>query len=514
MGMNGAETLVKTLLASGVTTCFANPGTSEMHFVAALDTHPDMRCILCLFEGGATGAADGYFRMTGDIAATLLHLAPGFANGWANLHNAKKARSGVLTIMGDHASHHLQYESPLRGDTVGISQAVSHWTRVCADAGSVAQDGADAVRVARSNGGQIATLILPANTAWDKADASAVAADPPALRRPSMAAVQAAAEVLQRPGAALMVDGLTLHTDLGDVASRIAARTGCHLMAPYFVARMRRGGGTVPFQRLRYPVDENVALLADKTALVLCGAVRPVSFFAYPGKPSLPEAVGAHVMELCAPDMDYAWALKALADALGVRGPLPLQALDLPALPTGTLTVAKVGAAMAHLMPEDVIVVDEAITAARPVIDATMGARPHDLLCLMGGAIGHGLPVAVGAAVGAPDRKVVVWQADGSAMYTVQSLWTMAREGLDVTVVVFANRGYQILRGELANVGVRDVGRNAQRMFDVENPTLDWVSLARGHGVSGVRVTDMAGFNAAFADAMGRRGPMLIEVVC
>jgi acetolactate synthase I/II/III large subunit len=512
--MNGAEALVKTLLASGVTTCFANPGTSEMHFVAALDAHPDMRCILCLFEGGATGAADGYFRMTANIAATLLHLAPGFANGWANLHNARKARSAMLTIMGDHATHHVQYDSPLKGDTVGISQAISHWTRVCADAVSVAQDGADAVRAARSCGGQLATLILPANTAWDVADGPAVAAAPPVLRRPTQAAVQAAADVLRHPGAALMVDGLALHTDLGDVASCIAQATGCHLMAPYFVSRMRRGAGTVPFQRLRYPVDENVALLADKTALVLCGAARPVSFFAYPGKPSLPEAAGCHVMELCTPEMDYAWTLQALAEVLGARTPLPVQALAVPALPDGAITVAKVGQAMAHLMPEDVIVVDEAITSARPLIDATMGARAHDLLCLMGGAIGDGLPVAVGAAVGAPDRKVVVWQADGSAMYTVQSLWTMAREALDVTVVIFANRGYQILRGELANVGMTNVGRNAQRMFDVENPMLDWVALARGHGVPGQRVTDMAGLNAAFADAMANKGPRLIEVVC
>jgi acetolactate synthase I/II/III large subunit len=512
--MNGAESLVKTLLASGVTTCFANPGTSEMHFVAALDQHSDMRCILCLFEGGATGAADGYFRMTGDIAVALLHLAPGFANGWANLHNARKARSGVLTVMGDHATYHAQYDSPLKGDTLGISQAVSHWTRVCADALCVARDGADAIAAARSFGGRVATLILPADTAWDQADRPATAANPPALRRPSMAAVQAAAALLSQAGAALMVDGATLHTDLGDVASRIAAKTGCHLMAPYFVRRLRRGRGTVPVQRLRYPVDENVALLADKSVLVLCGAARPVSFFAYPGKPSLPEAMGCHVMDLCAPDMDYAWTLKALAEVLGAEVPLPVQALDLPALPDGMITVARVGQAMAHLMPEDVIVVDEAITSARPLIDATMGARAHDLLCLMGGAIGDGLPVAVGAAVGAPGRKVVVWQADGSAMYTVQSLWTMAREALDVTVVIFANRGYQILRGELTNVGVTDVGRNAQRMFDVENPTLDWVALAKGHGVSGVRVTDMAGFNAAFADAMGQKGPMLIEVIC
>jgi acetolactate synthase I/II/III large subunit len=512
--MNGATSLVRTLLASGVNVCFANPGTSEMHFVAALDAHPDMRCILCLFEGGATGAADGYFRMTGQVAASLLHLAPGFANGFANLHNARKARSAMLTIMGDHATHHQQYDSPLKGDTRGIAQAVSHWTRMTVDAREVAADGAAAVRAARSEGGRIATLILPADTAWDAADEAAVAAPPPALRRPGMAEVRAAAALLQTPGAVLMVDGLTLHTPLGDVASRIAAKTGCHLMSPYFVARMRRGAGSVPFQRLRYPVDENVALLADKTALVLCGAPRPVSFFAYPGKKSLPEADGCHVMDLCAPEMDYAWTLQALADLLGADTPLPLRTPDLPPLPTGAMSLPKVGQVIAALMPEDAIVVDEAITSARPLIDATEGARGHDVLCLMGGAIGDGLPTAVGAAVACPARKVVALMGDGSAMYTLQSLWTMAREALDVTVVVFSNRGYQILRGELANVGVADVGRNAVRMFDVVDPVLDWVALAKGHGVDGMRVTDADAFVAAFGGAMAQRGPYVIEVMC
>ncbi len=475
-----------------------------------------MRCILCLFEGGATGAADGYFRMTGQVAASLLHLAPGFANGFANLHNARKARSAMLTITGDHATHHQQYDSPLKGDTLGLARTISHWTRMTTDAHAVASDGAAAIRAARSNGGQVATLILPADTAWDAAEGAAIAAPPPALRKPTMAAVAAAARLLQQPGAVLMVDGLTLHTGLGDVASRIAAKTGCHLMAPYFVARMRRGAGSVPFQRLRYPVDENVALLADKTALVLCGAARPVSFFAYPGKKSLPEADGCHVMELCAPEMDYAWTLQALADVLDARdtAPLPLQALDLPPLPTGTMTLPKVGQAIAALMPEDAILVDEAITSARPMIDATVAARGHDVLCLMGGAIGDGLPTAVGAAVACPERKVVALMGDGSAMYTLQSLWTMAREGLDVTVVVFSNRGYQILRGELANVGVTDVGRNAVRMFDVVDPVLDWVALARGHGVDGVRVTDADAFVAAFGGAMAQRGPFVIEVMC
>ncbi len=171
--MNGAESLVETLLASDVNVCFANPGTSEMHFVTALDQFPDMRCILCLFEGGTSGAADGYFRMSGKIAATLLHLAPGFGNAFSNLHNARKAHSGIVNVMGDHATYHVKYETPLKGNTLGISQAISHWTRVSDNATQVATDGAEAVRAARSNGGQIATLILPANTAWEEAVKSA-----------------------------------------------------------------------------------------------------------------------------------------------------------------------------------------------------------------------------------------------------------------------------------------------------------------------------------------------------
>jgi acetolactate synthase I/II/III large subunit len=512
--MNGAESLVKTLLASGIRTCFANPGTSEMHFVAALDAHPDMRCILCLFEGGATGAADGYFRMTGQIAASLLHLAPGFANGFANLHNARKARSAMLTIMGEHATYHQQHESPLKGDTVGVARAVSHWVRMAGDARSVAADGAAAVQAAHALGGQVATLILPADAAWGPADAAAVAAPPPALRRPTAQALQVAADVLRRPGAVLMVDGVALRRPLADLASQIAATTGARLMCPYFVARIERGAGAVPFEPLHYPVDENVALLADATAMVLVGATPPTAFFAYPSKPSLPTPDACHVMTLCAPDMDIAHTLAALAALVGGGSCLATQPLALPTLPTGEMSLPKLGAAIAALLPEGAVVVDEAITSARPLIDATRGARAHDWLCLMGGAIGDGLPVAVGAAVGAPDRKVVVLQADGSGMYTLQSLWTMARERLDVLVVILSNGGYQTLHREMANVGVASVGRNALRMFDVVDPGLDWVALAQGHGVGGVRVTEMEGFIAAFGAAMGQPGPYLIEVMC
>ena len=515
--MNGAESLVKTLLGSGVDVCFANPGTSEMHFVAALDDHPDMRCILCLFEGGTSGAADGYFRMSRKVAATLLHLAPGFGNAFANLHNARKAQSGVVNVMGEHASYHLRHESPLKGDTAGISAAISHWTRTSGDAGQVAGDGAAAVQAARSLNGQIATLILPANTAWEEGAAPAVANAPPALRMPRAAQIAAAAQALRQPGAALMVDGEALFTDLAELAARICAATGARLMAPFFAARSRRGVGSVKMQRLAYEVDLNIGILADVTSLVLCGAQRPTAFFAYPGKPSLPEAPGTAVHELADITMDIPATLRALADCIGVLSSLApdaLQGLDLPALPTGALSLEKIGQTIAHLMPEDSVVVNEAITSGAPVAGPMSGARGHDWLVTMGGSIGAGLPTAVGAAVACPDRKVLCLSGDGSAMYTLQSLWTMAREGLDVCTVIFANNTYRILHGELENVGATKPGRNVARMFDMVDPVLDWVALAQGHGVQAVRVETADAFNAAFAEAMTAKGPRVIVVPC
>jgi acetolactate synthase I/II/III large subunit len=514
--MNGAETLVETLLASGVRVCFANPGTSEMHFVAALDRHPEMRCILSLFEGGVSGAADGYYRMTGEVAATLLHLAPGFGNAFANLHNARKAQSGVLNIMGDHADYHLRFEAPLKGDTVGVAQAVSHWTRVCASAGKVASDAAEAVQAARAKGGQIATLILPANTAWEDASSFAVAAPAPALRRPLPEEVKAAARALREPGAILMVDGPALHTDLGLLAKRVAKACGARLMQPFFVSRFRRGAGAVKIERMAYRTPDNQKLLAGVPSLVLCGTARPAGFFAYPGLPSTPDDPDTRLIELCSREMDIAWTLQALAGELGEAELTPDDFVpeDRPAVAEGAVSMAKVGESIAALMPEEVVIVDEGITASAHLAPALRRAPGHDVLTITGGSIGFGLPNAVGAAVACPDRKVVVLEGDGSGMYTLQSLWTMAREGLDVTTVIFANRGYQILREELAAMGVNEVGRNAQRMFDVEGPSLDWVALAQGHGVQAVRVEDMDGFNAAFAEAMGQRGPRLIEVLC
>lgn len=514
--MNGAETLVETLLSSGVDVCFANPGTSEMHFVAALDQYPDMRCILCLFEGGVTGAADGYYRMKEDVAATLLHLGPGLANGVANLHNARKAKSGIVNIVGDHADYHLKYESPLKGDLAGISKAISHWTHATSDALSVAHDGAAAVRAARSKGGQISTLILPANTAWSEAEGAAQFMAPPALHRPSDAEIVNAAKTLCKPGASMFVGHKALYGKLAQIAGKIAAKSGCEIIADFLVPRIERGEGAIDLTRMNYPIGENLEILKHIKHMVLCGSNRPVAFFAYPGLPSTPEPLDCHITELCPPDMDYAWTMQALADELGVDAATKpaLVKLDLPDVPTGAMSVAKVGEALGALLPENAIVVDESITCSGPLVEATKTARNQDWMHVVGGAIGQGLPVAVGAAIACPDRKVVSLMGDGSAMYTLQSLWTMARESLDVVNIIFANRGYQILHLELANVGVSEAGRNAARMFDVENPTLDWVALAKGHGVASERVTNADEFVSALRKGLATKEPYLIEVVC
>ena len=514
--MNGAESLVKTLLQNGLDTVFANPGTSEMHFVAALDHHPEMNCVLCLFEGGTTGAADGYFRMKRDVAGTLLHLAPGFGNAFANLHNARKSGSGMVNVVGDHATHHLRYESPLKGDIIGVSQAVSHWTRVSGDANAVAADGAAAIQASRSNNGQIATLILPANTAWDPAHKPAPAPLPQPLRRPAAADIEATAARLTTPNAALMIGGPALFGPMRDLAGQIAAKTGCRLLADTLLPRLSKGAGVAKVEQLVYPVAPKIEQLIGTSSITLVGTNRPVAFFAYPGKPSTPEPAGCLIADLCAPTDDINWTLKALADAVGVssRNQAETYPLNLPSIPSGQLTLEKVGQALAALIPENAILCNESVTSGFHVIPPTATARPHDLLGGTGGAIGLCLPCATGAAIACPDRKVIALTGDGSAMYTLQSLWTMARDNLDITVIVFANRGYQILRDELANVGVESFGQNAQAMFDVENPTLDWVSLAKGHGVPGSRVDDMDGFTKAFSEGLSSDGPSVIEVIC
>ena len=514
--MNGAEALVRTLVDSGVDLCISNPGTSEMHFVAALDKLQGMRCVLGLFEGVVTGAADGYYRMADRPAATLLHLGPGLANGLANLHNARKARSGIVNIVGEHATHHLAHDAPLTSDVAGVARPMSDWVHSCVSSHDVARDGARAVQVARTPPGQIATLILPADTAWNEADAPAAALSVAPRRTVAAAAVQSAAMALRRRGrVALLLGGLGVREPALQWAGRIAARTGCTLLSEYNSARLQRGAGHVMTQRIPYGVDSALALLAPYTHIVLVGAKPPVGFFAYPGKPSLLAPPECEFSTLATVEDDIVAALQALADELDAQSLAPAQvaALDMPALPRGPVTLDGVAAVLGALIPAQAIVVDEAVSSGRGLGGPTQGAQPHDWLTSMGGSIGYGMPVAVGAALACPGRKVIALEGDGSAMYTLQALWTMARESLDVTVVVFANRAYQILRGEFANVGAGAPGRRATDMLTLDRPVLDWCALARGHGVEAGQAADLEAFARQLQRGLASEGPYLIELL-
>jgi acetolactate synthase-1/2/3 large subunit len=513
--MNGAESLVRTLVASGVEVCFANPDTSEMHVVAALDQVQGLRPVLGLFEGVVTGMADGYARMTGRPAATLLHLGPGLANGLANLHNARRAASPIVNLVGDHARHHLPLDAPLTSDIVGFARPVSGWVHTSTSSLTVAADAARAVQAARQPPGQVATLILPADTAWEPAAHPAPPLPVPTPAPVGDAAVAATVQALRSGrrtaillrGAALLERGLW-------AAGRIAAATGARLLCDTFTARLQRGAGFVAVERLPYFAEQIVATLADVDQLVLVGAAPPVSFFAYPDTPSWCTPEGATILYLAHPHEDGVAALEAVAAELRApTQPAGVAPLERPAEPTGRLDQFSAGQVIARYLPDGAIVADEAATNSLGPGLALATAAPHDHLSLTGGSIGQGLPVAGGAAVACPDRKVVCLHGDGGAMYTVQALWTQARERLDVTTVVFANRSYAILNIELMRVRAEQAGARARAMLDLGDPALDWVRLAGGLGVEAVRVETTEAFSDAFRSAMAQRAPRLIEVV-
>jgi acetolactate synthase I/II/III large subunit len=513
--MNGAESLVRTLLANDIDVCFANPGTSEMHFVAALDRIEGMRSVLGLFEGVVTGAADGYYRMAGKPATTLLHLGPGLANGLANLHNARKARSGIVNVVGEHAGYHIRHDAPLTADIEGIARPMSHWVKTSASARDVAADGALAIEAARTAPGQIATLILPADTAWSEGTGPVVARPPVPRRAVAQDDVRAAAAALRSPNAALMLGGIGVRAEAMNLAGRIAARTGCKLISEFNCARMERGAGRVISMSVPYVVDVALKALAEFRQIVLAGAKPPVSFFAYPNQPSTLAPVDCVFTRLASVEEDIVGALRALADELGAStvAPAHVATLSPPDLPTGKIALQGIAAVLGALIPEDAIVVDEAVSTGRSFAPLTTHARPHDWLMIMGGAIGFGLPVATGAAIAAPGRKVIALEGDGSAMYTLQALWTMAREGLDVTIIVFANRSYNILRGELAAVGAGAPGQRATDMLTLDRPCLDWQALARGHGVEAGQAATLDEFAVQLRRGLASGGPYLIELL-
>ncbi|MDQ6838420.1 MAG: acetolactate synthase large subunit [Actinomycetota bacterium] len=515
--MIGARALLETLLAGGVDTCFMNPGTSEMHFVAALDDVPAMRSVLALFEGVATGAADGYGRMTGRAAATLVHLGPGLGNGLANLHNARRARTPVVNVVGDHATYHQGYDAPLQSDIDTSAANVSSAIIRPADRAALAGDAARAVALATGPPGGVATLIVPADISWSDGPGPAGQAPSAGSLPVDAAAVTAAAQALRSGGrTGFLVGGDGTRRQplmvLGDVAQQFGAATICET----FPARLERGAGIPPLTPLPYLGEMAADVLDGLTHLILVGARSPVSFFAYPGRPSDLVPAGCTVHQLSEPGQPALGALQALAAELDVApGTWKATDAERPPPPSGSdaLSAEAINRAVGALMPEGAIISDESATSGFRARGSTAGAPPHDWLTLTGGAIGQGLPVAVGAAVASPDRRVIALQADGGSLYTIQALWTMAREGLDVVTVIYNNRSYAILNMELDRVGAAAGDLRARAMLDLSRPDIDFVSIAAGLGVAATRATTAGELTDRLATALATPGPSLIDAI-
>jgi acetolactate synthase-1/2/3 large subunit len=514
--MNVSEAVLRELVECGVEACFANPGTSEMHLVASFDRVGGLRPILGLFEGVCTGAADGYARMKEKPAATLLHLGPGLGNGFANLHNAKRAHSRVINIVGDHATYHRKYDAPLQSDIHSIAKPVSDWIGDPATPAQAVSLARQAVEVAMRPNGGMATMIVPADIAWTTMQ-SAAQHEPLAVKKEPIdhGRIKEAARALKSgEPAVLFVGGRAgLERNLR-LAAAIAAKTGAKLMGDTFVPRTARGRGRPKLDRLPYFGEMALAQMKDFRHCVLVGTKAPVAFFAYPEKPSTFLSANCVVHEPWSLDRDVSDVLEALAAETGAKPADAVLAQSSPvAIKPGALTAENFGQAFASLLPENAIVADEAVTNGLWAFLFSDGAAPHDWLTLTGGAIGYGIPVSIGAAVACPDRPVINLQADGSAAYTIQGLWTAARENLHIVTVLFNNRSYAILNMELDRVGATAQSERSRSLLSLDRPAMDFTSIAKGFGVPAVRAADIDVFQSAFKRALAEPGPHLIEAV-
>lgn len=512
--MNGAESLFQTFIDAGLNVCFANPGTTEMPMVRALDERPGMRAVLCLFEGVATGAADGYARMTERPGVTLLHLGPGFANGIAYLHDAKRARSPIVNLIGDHATWHLAADAPLTSDIESLARPVSAWFRKSQSAEEIAGDAAEAIVTASARPGRIATLVLPHDYQMDAAGGAARVGEIPSPPRVSEAAIKAAAAALRGQSVVLFLGSYALRERGLKAVARIASVAPCKLMCESFPARWERGVGRPAIERLPYFPEAGIAALSPYQTVILAGARSPVTFFGYPGVSSYFISPEQTTLTLASPEEDVVDALESLAEQLGAPAGVDVNAKrEVPPLPSGTLTPETLSAVVASLIPEHAIVMDESNTSMGPFHTMSQSAPHHTMLMQPGGAIGLGLPCATGAAVACPDRPVINLQADGSAMYTIQALWTQAREGLNVKTILLNNHSYRILGIELMRAGVKEFGAQAKRLISLSDPAIDWCQVSRGLGVPAVRVETAEELARELQRALTETGPRLIEAM-
>ncbi|MEV6877002.1 acetolactate synthase large subunit [Amycolatopsis sp. NPDC051128] len=512
--LNGAQSLIRTLVDAGVEVCFANPGTSEMHFVAALDTVPEMRGVLALFEGVVTGAADGYARIAGKPAATLLHLGPGLGNGLANLHNARRAHTPIVNVVGDHATYHKQYDAPLESDIEALAGSLEGWVRRSEHTKDVGADAAAAVAAAQDAPGRVATLILPADASWGEGGETCAPIPPRVPQAVAATTIEDVAAVFGTgEPVALLIGGGACREEGLRAAGRIAAATGAKVFVETFPARLERGAGLPNIERLGYLAEQVAYQLDGVKHLIVAGTKAPVSFFAYPGKPSDLVPEGARVHVLASVGQDVTRALDEVAGLVAADAEPVLQQASRPALPSGPLTPQNWVDVIGALLPENAIIADEANTSGLLLPTATAGAPRHDVLTLTGGAIGYGIPVATGAAIAAPDRPVLNLQSDGSALYTISALWTQARENLNVTTVLLNNRAYAILRLELQRVGAAAGGPKANDLLDLSRPDMDFVKIAEGMGVPATRATTAEELAEQLQRAFAEPGPHLIDAV-
>ncbi len=512
--MNGAQAMLRTAAAAGVEVCFANPGTSEIHLVAALDELPAVRGVLAQFEGVATGAADGYGRMAGKPALTLVHLGPGFANGIANLHNARRGRTPLVNVIGHHPTWHRNYDPPLNTEVESLARAVSDWQRTAAAADHISRDMADAISAARRHPGQVATLIVPTDCQWNEAAGPVAVPAPPPAAQVGQAAVERARTAALKGGRTMLMLGSSGLTEAAQrEAARIHRKTGCRLTAETFIGRMERGNHLPPLPRVPYFPEQAVEFFRGVDTVVLAGALDPVAFFGYEGGVSrlIPESV--EVVVLSYPTEDSGHALRELAHALDAKTEPPARNIERPPAPAGTLSAHVLAQAIAATLPEQAIVMDEGITAGAGFYPATMNAPAHTYLQENGGAIGMGFPASLGAAIACPDRKVLTLEGDGSGLYTVQALWSQVREGVDVVNLVFANDVYRILQVELQRAGVEKLGPQSTHLTDLTGPRVEWLDLARGFGMPAVQVRTGEELVAALERGFAEPGPCLIEAM-
>lgn len=511
--MTGAEALVGTLADHGVTACFANPGTSEMHLVTALDGEPRIRSVLCLFEGVATGAADGFARVSGKPAMTLLHLGAGYLNAGANIHNAGRANSPMINVIGDHAVPHLKFDAPLTSDIRGLAGPNSLWIKSADKVTDTGKLAAEAYAASFGPKPGPVSLLLPADSAWLEGGTKGARLEPAPLRRLAEDKISAAAkQISSAKSPVILING----TALGEAGLAAAARlkaAGLRVLTDTFYTKMRRGAGVFAPERMQYFAEGAVADLEGSDLMVLAGTSAPVAFFAYPGKPSLLVPEGCELLNLGDASTDSAATLAALADAMGAQDTAAPEALIEPDLPKGDLTAQSVGQSLARHMPENALVSDDGVSNGLLSYLPTMNARAHDWMMLTGGAIGQGMPLALGAAIAAPDRKVICLSGDGAGMYTNQALWSMAREGADVTTIVFVNHSYRILNIELYRTGAGNPGPTAKNMLSIGGPDIDWVQLSNSMGVPAVAAATAEAFDAALAEAIAAPGPRLIAAI-